>query len=62
MLTYELIGRVVLLIIIFFKCLLQQQTATKVTLQVLIALRHPSYSPPQEDMHVCLLGIQEATA
>lgn len=44
MLTYALFGEVILLILILFACLLQhigqQQAATEVTLQVLMALRY----------------------
>lgn len=61
MLTYALIIRVVVLILI---CLLQhirqQQAATEATLQELMALRHSSGSPPQV-MHAWLSKIQKAT-
>ena len=66
MLTYALIGGVVLLILILLRCLLQQiqyqWVATKATLQVLMALRHPSCSLPQDTMHDWLVVIQKATA
>lgn len=54
MMTDALIVRVVLLILILSKCLLQhiqqQWKATEVTLWVLMALGHPSFSPSQEVM------------
>ena len=52
MATYDMMGGIVILIIILFKCLLQhisrQCSINKVMLQVLMALKNPNCNPPKE--------------
>lgn len=64
-LTCALLCGVVPLLHILFRCLIQhiqsQRADTKVTLQVLMALRHPEQNPPKEAMNAWLLGTQKAT-
>ena len=63
--TYAMMGGIVILIIILFKCLTQhtsrQHSINKATLQVLMALENPGCEPQKEVIKAWMAEIHETT-
>ena len=63
--NYAVMGGIVILIIILFKCLAQhisrQHSIIKATLQVLMALKNPNYNHPNEVIKAWMAEIRDTT-